>query len=88
MSFINSCNYKVLIVVDEFVKAKYSYLSLWIVWVSNIHKYSIDLLIKTIKMALGFLAWGWEMGHWMSPNKQESFRDMINNCCLPMLLIF
>jgi hypothetical protein len=57
MSFTNSCNYTVLIVVGGFVKVKYSYLSLRIVWVSDIHKHSVGLLIKAIKMILDFLAW-------------------------------
>jgi hypothetical protein len=55
---------------------------------SDIRMHSIGLLIKAIKTVLGFLEWCWEPGHWMSPNKQESYRDVINNCCLPMLLIF
>jgi hypothetical protein len=33
---------------------------------------------------LGFLVSSWELGHWMPPNKQESYGDMINDCCLPM----
>jgi hypothetical protein len=71
-----------------FAKAKYPHLSLQIVWVSGIHKHSVGLLIKAIKTILGFLAWGWELRHWMPPSKQESYRDMINNCCLSMSLIF
>jgi hypothetical protein len=88
MSFINRCNYRVLIVVGGFAKEKYPHLSLWIVWVSNIYKHGIGLLIKTIKTVLNFLIWGWEPEHWMSPNKQKSYRDMINNYCLAMSLIF
>jgi hypothetical protein len=49
--------------------------------VSDIHKHIIGLLIKAIKMVLGFLARGWELGHWMPPNKQESYSDMINKGC-------
>jgi hypothetical protein len=36
----------------------------------GIHKHSVGLLIKAIEMVLDFLAWGWEPGHWMQPNKQ------------------
>jgi hypothetical protein len=47
----------------EFAKAKYHHLSLQIVWVSNIHKHNVDLLIKAIQTVLDFLAWGWELGY-------------------------
>jgi hypothetical protein len=44
----------------------------------DIHKHNIGLLSKAIKIVLSFMAWSWEMGHWMPPNKQLSCRDMIN----------
>jgi hypothetical protein len=56
----------------EFAKPKYPHLLLRIVWMSVIHKHSIDLLIKSIKTVLGFMAWSWEPGHWMSSNKKKS----------------
>jgi hypothetical protein len=71
-----------------FDKANYPQLSLWIVQMPYIHKYSICLLIKAIKRVLCFMAWSWEPRHWMSPDKQESYRYMINNYCLCMSLIF
>jgi hypothetical protein len=44
----------------------------------NIHKHSIGLLNKATKAVMGFMVWNWEPGHWMPPNNQESYRDMIN----------
>jgi hypothetical protein len=44
----------------------------------DIHKQNIGLLSKAIKIVLSFLAWSSELVHWIPPNKQESYRDMIN----------
>jgi hypothetical protein len=75
MSFNNNCNYGVLIVMGWVCQIKVpSSIITNSVRVRNSH--SICLLIKAIKMVLSLLALSWKPGHWMPPNKQESYRDI------------
>jgi hypothetical protein len=78
ISFTNSCNYRVLIVVEWVCQSK---VPSSIIINSVSVKYSQAWYWFTHQSYQnGFVvAWSSEPGHWMPPNKQELYRDMINN---------